>query len=729
MLMLGSIDINVKAAAPLSRPNHVSRSVTNLLARLITHRPKRILAAAVLLAAAAIAASSSLSDRLAPYAADDPKTESVRADQLLDDAGVEAGVDVVALVLTPGGTRSPAGRASVARVARDLARDSEVARVITSRQGGRSMIAADGRSTYVAATFRPGSDDIAAAQRLVDRIGERPGVLLGGSAVARAQVNDQTAKDLKRAELLVFPLLLALSLVFFRSVVAAALPLVVGALSIALTMLGLRVGSELGEISVFALNVVTGLGLGLAVDYSLFMVSRYREELARVGPGPEAIRRTLATAGRTVAFSSLTVAAALASLLLFPQRFLYSMGIGGVMVALLAGAVALVVLPALLVVLGPRVNALAPRRLQRAADADARPAESGAWYRLSRTVMRRPGTIAAAAATLLIALGIPFAGIKFTAVDAGVLPQTSSARQVDDALKASFDVRRTTPITLVARTDAGPRLERYLAEVRSIPGVEAVSPPTRAGRADHLTLVDVVPRRDALSEASQQALRRIRALDAPFTVLARGQTASLVDLKASLADRLPGALAVLMGATILVLFVMTGSVVLPLKALAMNLLTLSAAFGILVLVFQDGRLEGLLDYTSQGALEATQPIFLFAVAFGLSTDYGVFLLARIKEARDSGLPNQEAVAVGLERTGRIVTAAALLFCIAIGAFAASQIIFLKELGIGTALAVLIDATIIRALLVPSLMQLLGERNWWTPGPLRRLHARIGLSEA
>jgi uncharacterized membrane protein YdfJ with MMPL/SSD domain len=697
-----------------------------LLARLATRRPKRVLAAAVLLAVAALAASASLSDRLAPYAADDPKTESVRADELLERAGVNAGVDVVALVRTPQGATSPSGRARAAAVAERLRADPEVGRVVTPEQGGRQMVAADGRSLYVAASFRPGVDDIAGAQRLLDRLGDEPGVRLGGSAVARAQVNDQTASDLKRAELLVFPLLLALSLVFFRSLVAALLPLLVGGLSIVLTMLGLRIGSEPGELSIFALNVVTGLGLGLAVDYSLFIVSRYREELARVGPGAEAIRRTLATAGRTVLFSSLTVAAAVGSLLLFPQRFLYSMGVGGVMVALLAGAVALLVLPAVLALLGPRVNALAPRRLQRAADADARPAPSGAWYRLSRAVMRRPGAIAAASATLLIALGLPFTGLRFTAVDASVLPQSTSARQVDDALKASFDVRRTTPITLVARTRPGAELERYLDAVRAVPGVEAVSPPRVEGE---LTLVDAVPRRDALSEASQDAVRDIRALDAPFTVLSRGATASLVDLKASLAGHLPAALAVLAGATLLVLFLMTGSVLLPIKTLAMNLLTLSAAFGILVLVFQDGRLEGLLDYTSQGALEATQPMFLFAVAFGLSTDYGVFLLARIKEARDGGLPNEEAVAIGLQRTGRIVTAAALLFCVAVGAFATSEIVFLKQLGIGTALAVLIDATIVRALLVPSLMRLLGDRNWWTPSPLRRLHARIGLSEA
>jgi uncharacterized membrane protein YdfJ with MMPL/SSD domain len=695
------------------------------LTDLATRRPKRVVLVAVLVVVAAAAAGASVADRLDPYAAEDPGTESVRADDLLERAGVGAGVDVVALVDTPRGASSPQARARVGEVGRGLQADPDVRTVVTFEQGGRALVARDGRSTYVAATLRPGADENDVGERLIDRFEGRPGVTLGGFAVASPQVNEQVSEDLARAELLAFPLLFLLSFLFFRSVVAALLPLLVGGMAIALTFFGLRLGSELGSISVFALNVTTGLGLGLAIDYSLFIVSRYREELAEVGPGADAIRRTLATAGRTVLFSCVTVAAALGSLLIFPQQFLYSMGIGGMMVAVLAGAVALLVLPAVLALLGPRVNALAPRRLQRAAEADARPAQSGAWYRLSRAIMRRPGTIAVTSAAVLIAMGIPFLGIKLTAVDASVLPPSSSARQVDIALKRDFDMRRTTPITLVARTEPGPGLDRYLDQVRDVPGVLDVSPPRRAG---DLTLVDAVPQNAALSDESQEAVRDVRGLDPPFEVLSRGETATLVDLKESLVDHLPAALAVLMVATIIVLFLMTGSLVLPVKALLMNLLTMSATFGLLVLIFQDGRLESLLDYTTQGALEATQPIFLFAVAFGLSTDYAVFLLARIKEARDAGASNDEAVAVGLERTGRIVTAAALLFSIAVGAFATSEIIFIKELGIGTALAVLIDATIIRALLVPSLMQLLGDWNWWAPRPLAQLHARIGLRE-
>jgi RND superfamily putative drug exporter len=471
---------------------------------------------------------------------------------------------------------------------------------------------------------------------------------------------------------------------------------------------------------------VTGLGLGLAIDYSLFVVSRYREELARSGPGLEAIRATLATAGRTVLFSGLTVAAALASLLVFPQNFLYSMGVGGMIVALLAVAVALLVLPAILAVLGPRVNSLAPRRLQRSAAADARPAATGFWYRLSRFVARRPGRIALSATIVLVAAGLPFLGIRFVVADAEVLPAEASARQADDALDRRFEPHVSEPVRLVMAAEPGERVDRYRQDVLDVAGVKEVSPPEREGPAT--TVLNVTARVDALSEPGKELARDLRALHPPFQVSVGGLAAEFVDLETSLLEHLPLAFAIVVAATMVLLFLMTGSIVLPFKALLMNVLSLSATFGILVLVFQDGRLEGLLDYTSQGALEITQPILLFALAFGLSTDYGVFLLSRIKEARDGGASDTDSVAMGLERTGRIVTAAAVLFAVAIGAFATSEIIFIKEVGIGTALAVLIDATLIRALLVPSLMELLGRWNWWAPRPLRWVHERFGLSE-
>jgi RND superfamily putative drug exporter len=506
------------------------------------------------------------------------------------------------------------------------------------------------------------------------------------------------------------------------------LPPLLGGLAILVTFLALRIVSTFTDLSVFALNLTTGLGLGLAIDYSLFMVSRYREEAATSGFGAVALRRALETSGRTIAFSSLTVAAAVASLMIFPQRFLYSMGIAGALVTLIAAALALVVLPALLSVLGPRVNALAPRRLQRAAEHDARPAESGFWYGLSQFVMRRPARIAVVAAATLIALGIPFASVRFLPVSASVLPTSASARQVDNALRTQFPAGRTSPLEVVLGAPAGsPQVTAFAARLRSLPNVAAVAPATSAG--PRLSMVAVAPTAPTYSAASQHLVHAIRGLRAPFYVGVSGQTAGFVDLEHSLGTHLPFVLLAVVLSTLIILFLMTGSVVLPVKTVLMNALSLSAVFGILVLIFQHGNLQGLLGYQSNGALDATQPILLFVIGFGLATDYGVFLLSRIKEAHDSGIPNSEAVAVGLERTGRIITAAALLFAVAIGAFTTSQLVFIKELGLGTALAVLIDASLVRALLVPSLMELLGDWNWWAPKPLRRLHDRIGLRES
>jgi uncharacterized membrane protein YdfJ with MMPL/SSD domain len=695
------------------------------LTRLVDRRARPMVIVAAIVFALAGAVSAGVADRLDPFGADDPSSESVLADDRLQDAGFrETGVVVL---LEGADVRSAAGRRRITATTKALERDAGVASVssfLSTRS--RDFVSRDGDSTYLAVALKP-TDARArqdAAERIADSLAGAPGVTVGGPALAERQVNTQVERDLRTAELYAFPLLLLLSLLFFRSVVAALLPLLVGGLAVVGTFLILRVASELTSVSIFALNVATGLGLGLAIDYSLFIVSRYREEIARSGPGLEAMRRTLATAGRTVLFSSLTVAAALASLLVFPQRFLYSMGIAGFFVALIAAAIALTVLPAVLTLLGSRVNALAPAFLARRAEREARPAQQGFWYRLGRLVMRFPARTAAGAAVLLIALGLPFLGVEFTSVDAQVLPASASARQVDDTLRADFPPYRDTPMTIAVR-GGGDEPAQVAGAAGNLPGAAAVRPPRELAHGTYA--VDVISAAAPLTEASQRLVRNLRALD--DDVLVTGTTAHYLDLQASLGAHLPLALALVAALTIVLLFAMTGSLILPITQIAMNALGLSAMFGILVLVFQDGRLDGLLGYTSQGGLEAPQLLLLFAVVFGLSTDYGVFLISRIKEARDRGHPDSEAVAVGLERTGRIVTAAALLFAVAFGAFVTSEIVITKELGLGTAAAVLIDATIVRALLVPSLMQLLGRWNWWAPAPLRRLHARIQLSEA
>ena len=528
------------------------------------------------------------------------------------------------------------------------------------------------------------------------------------------------SSDLGRAEALAALVLVPLMIVVFRGAVAAMLPLLVGLLTVLATFLWLRAVNSLTDLSIFALNLVIGLGLGLAIDYSLLMVSRYREEAGRRGHGPAAVGATLATAGRTVVFSSLTVAAAMASLLVFPQPFLYSMGLGGILVVSSAAVIALTLLPAVLTLLGPRLDALAVRRAPTSDD------HEGGWYRLAAAVMRRPGTVAVATGALLLLLGTPFLGVRFTSVDPSVLPESASARQVFDALQRDFAADATTPasVQISAPQSAAPAVATLADQVRTLPTAALVTPPRYLG-ADTWAL-DAFSGAPFLAPQSKDLVEGIRGVHSALPLRVTGATAQFVDLQSSLRDHLPLGIGIVAVVTLLVLFALTGSAVLPMKALVMNALSLSAAFRVLVFVFQDGRLTGLLDYTGQGALESTQPILLFAIAFGLSTDYGVFLLARIKEHHDAGLPTTEAVALGLERTGRVVTAAALLFCVAIGAFASSSIVFIKELGVGTAAAVVIDATIVRALLVPSLMALLGDWNWWAPRPLRLLWRRLRL---
>ncbi len=709
------------------------------IATLSARRPWRVVAAFVALFVVSIVVGGRLTGALSVAGFEDPGTEAIRSGERLEQAtGISPGVSLVALIRMPDGATpaDPAGRERIQRVAADIADDPAVAPrgVLTPYgPGGEGLVSTDGASAYLAVSFRAISDDDAAdaADRIADRLEGVPYVQLGGTAVANDQISTTIAEDIARAEMIAFPLILLLSLWIFRGLVAALLPAIMGAVVIMASTLGLGLLAQATTISIFAQNLVFGLSLGLAIDYSLLIVSRYREELGVHGPGREALRRTLATAGRSVLFSAVTVAAALAGLMVFPQRFLFSMGVGGVMVAGFAALVALVLLPAVLALLGTRVNALAPRAWRRRSEESHREVTSGGWYRLSRFVMRRPGPIAVVATAALVIASLPAFGISFTGVDARVLPSEASARVVTESLDRDFPHDTTAPIALVVDAPAGERtaarLAGYAERVGELPGVGSVAPPRAVGEGTWR--IDVVTDARPLSDEAQELVREIRSVPAPAPVLVGGFSAYFVDEKASLADHLPLAIGIIAVTTMLALFLMTGSVVLPIKAVLMNLLTLGATVGLLVWVFQDGRLERLLAYDSTGGVDLTQPILLGALAFGLSTDYAVFLLSRIKEARDAGASNAEAVATGIQRTGRIVTAAALLFAVAVGAFATSDVVLIKQLGIGTALAVLIDATIIRAFLVPSLMALLGRWNWWAPGPLRRFHGRHGLREA
>lgn len=705
-------------SSPYQPPHAAARRVLDVAGAVLRH-PRRTAIAAVIAAVVAGVLGAPVATLLKGGGFADPASPSAIASQLVGRAtGQQPDQTVVALV-TPGDfVTAPASRKEIVRVRDVLAADRDVAAVVDPLSApAAGMISGDRRSAYLVATLssRVGSDTREVARRISRSLASDPRVLLGGSVIGNDQVQDQVSADLERAELLAFPILFVLSFLVFRGLVAAAMPLMVGGLTIVVTFVGLRAVNAATDLSVFALNLVTGAGLGLAIDYSLLIISRYREERRSAGD-LAALQRTLATAGRTVLFSSLTVTAALASLLVFPEQFLYSMGAGGAIVALVAATTALTVLPAVLLLLGDRIDSLSVRR---------RGAEDGdRWYRLSRLVMRHPLPVAAVTGAVLVALGVPFLGIRFTSVDASVLPATASARQVDTALRTAFATDTSAPIDVVLQAPPDASLSGYAAAVGAVPGVRAVAPPRDLGSG--VWVVAAYSASPPLSQASEDAVDAVRAIPVGYPAYVGGHTAQFLDLQASLRDHLPLALTIIAVTTLLVLFALTGSVVLPVKALIMNALTLSAAFGILVLVFQDGRLTGLLRYTSQGALESTQPVLLFAIAFGLSTDYGVFLLSRIKEGHDAGMSTTEAVARGLERTGRIVTAAALLFCVAVGTFATSSIVFIKELGVGTAVAVIIDSTIVRALLVPSLMALLGRVNWWAPAPLRVAHRRLGL---
>ena len=696
------------------------------LARMISRHPWRVAASGIAFAAICGVFGGPVAGLLQGGGFSDPSAQSTSAANRLEAAtGIRPDGGVVIVVKTGQAITSDATKQEVDRVTQIVAADAGVKVALSYfTTGSSALVSNDGTKTLVIGQLRSMSDTEAgvAASRIQHALAGDPAVKVGGFGLANTQVQSQVSADLARAEELAFPILFLLSLWVFRGAVAALLPLLVGGVTILGSFLGLRLVTLETPLSIFALNLVTGMGLGLAIDYSLFMVSRFREELAAGRGTDEALRRTLNTSGRTILFSSLTVAAAIASLMVFPQKFLYSMGVGGVLVALVACGVSLLVLPAVLMLLGPRVNALAPRSWQRPLDVG-----NGFWYRLSHFVIRRPLPVAIGGAALLLILGLPFTGIKFTSVDASVLPTSTSSRQVSDILANDLPVSSKSTVYVIADAapDAGPQIQSLADQISGLPAVNGVDiAPAGSG---HWRL-DVHTRDGGLAASTLDVVRGIRSLQSPLHLEVGGSSAAFIDLQASLGAHLPAAIAIVITATVLLLFLMTGSVLLPLKAVVMNALTLSAAFGVLVLIFQDGNLTGLLNFTSQGALESTQPVLLFAIVFGLSTDYGVFLLSRIKEARDAGASNSESVAIGLGRTGRVVTAAALLFCVAIGAFATSQIVFIKELGIGTAAGVILDATIVRALLVPSLMGLLGKWNWWAPSPLRRVHSRIGFSE-
>lgn len=695
------------------------------LARLTYAHPKGVLAAVAAFALVAMLLGGNVADRLKPAGFTDPAAESsLAAEQATEALGHDPAPGVVVVARAPGGDiRAPAARAEVERVAGVLSADPDVATVRTAFDPGASpdLLSRDGASALILAHFSKTDEGELeeAAERIPPTLSsESLELSVGGFAIGFNEVNETVREDLLRAELIAFPVLAILLLLVFRGLVAASLPLAIGGVAVVGTFLSLRLLSELTEISVFALNITTALGLGLAVDYGLLLVSRYREELERSGPGWEAHRRTIETAGRAVFFSGLTVAAAVASMIVLPQRFLYSMGAGAASVALLAAAAALLATPAMLALLGERVNALSLRRSAPAA------AGTGRWYRLARGVMRRPVPVALGVTLLLLLAASPLTRATLTQPGSDAVPKGTESRTVADTLKSDFAPQLDAPISVTVLERGADRLRSELA---TLDGVSAVSAPQSLGGGS--VLIQATPADGPLTPAAQETAREIRSLSsASGDSRVGGATAEFIDFKQSLLDNAPLVAALIVSTTMVLLFLLTGSLILPLKTLIMNALSIAAALGLVVLVFQDGVGAGLFAYDGPSAMEMALVVVLGATTFGLATDYAVLVLARIKEHHDEGLDNERAVALGIERTGRVVTAAALLLAVVFLAFTTSSIFFMKQVGFGQAVAVAIDASIVRALLVPALMRLLGDWNWWAPRPLRRLHQRLGLAE-
>ena len=748
------------------------------LAHLVVRRRRLLLFVALAAAAVFGALGSGVAGKLSTGGFDAPSAQATRAQRLLGERFGTGSPNVVLLVTARGGSiDDPAvaavGRDAATRLGKVTVAGLRVSEVVSywDLPPGNPLASAKGDRGLILARV---PDDDAGLVKFSERLPAQLGVsdpaspasvAVAGQGPLFAEVNTTIERDLVRAELIAVPITLILLLFIFRGVIAAMLPLLVGVLTVVSTLFVLLVVNHLTTVSVYAINLTTMLGLGLAIDYSLFIVSRFREELA-VHPVPVAVRRTVQTAGRTVAFSALTVAAALLALLVFELSFLRSFAYAGVAVAVLAGSYAVVVLPAILAMLGHRVDALRIGRRRRVRSTST--SSGGLWHRLAVFVMRRPLPVITAALAVLFVLGGPVLGLKLGLPDDRVLAHGSPTRAVHDVIRTEFVSEEAGAASVVVdhagtATARAVAVDRYAAALAALPSVARVDAETgiycgaagRVGampcapgelavpaalspgltqrfRAEDATYLSVIPNVEPVSAAGERFVAAVRAVTPPFPAPAEvavgGPSAQLVDGKGSLVDDLPLALAIIAVITFVLLFLMFGSVVVPLKALVLNVLSLSATFGAMVWVFQDGHLSGLLGFTATGSLTATIPVLMFCAAFGLSMDYEVFLLSRIKEEHDRGRDNVAAVATGLERTGSIVTAAALLMAVVFVAFATSRVSFIKLFGIGLTLAVLLDAFVIRGTLVPAFMRLAGDLNWWAPRWMRRIYERFGIHE-
>ena len=676
------------------------------------------------------------------------------------------------LVTAPAGANSDQARKVATDLVGDLQRSPLVYNVSSAwtvpPQAAADLTSRDGKSGLIVVNIKGGENNAQTNAGILSEqlIHDRDGVTVraGGSAMQYAQINTQNQADLLLMEAIALPLTFLVLVWVFGGLLAAALPMTLGALAVVGSMSVLRLVTFTTEVSIFALNLSTALGVALAIDYTLLIFSRYREELAEGSDRDEALIRTMATAGRTVLFSAVTVALSMSATALFPMYFLKSFAYAGVATVAFVATSSVVITPAAIVLMGPRLDALDVRRLMRRVfgrpDPVHKPVEQLFWYRASKFVMRRWLPIGLAVIALLVLLGLPFTGVKWGFPDDRVLPTSASSHQVGDQLRSDFahDLSTAVPVVVPDVRGLSPAdLDTYAAALSRVPDVSAVSapsgtfvggnqvgPPTAAtGSADGSAFLTVSSTAPLFSQANDTQLNRLHEVAGPAgrSVEMAGVAQINRDSVDAVTDRLPAVLGLMAAITCVLLFLLTGSVVLPVKALICNVLSLTAAFGALVWIFQDGHL-GALGTTPSGTLVANMPVLLFCIAFGLSMDYEVFLMSRIREywlasgaarpARPSGAEahaaNDESVALGVARTGRVITAAALVMSMSFAALIAANVSFMRMFGLGLTLAVAVDATLVRVVLVPAFMHVMGGLNWWAPKPLKWLHERFGISE-
>lgn len=736
------------------------------IAMLAIAAPRWVISGALLVMLAAGIFGAPVTKSLSSSGFQDPSSESARAAQLLTDKFHQGDMQMLITVTAPDSATGPVARAVGLSIVDELRRAPDVAGVTSAWTAPPSeagnLVSKDGKVGLIVAGLG-GGESVAqsSAQSLSDEIvrGHHDGstgvvVRSGGVATVNAQITSQLQHDLLLMESIAIPLSFLVLVWVFGGLLAAALPVAVGLMAIAGSMAVLRLITFGTDVSNLAPNLTTAMGIALAIDYTLLIVSRYRDELADGADASTALIRTMKTAGRTVLVSATTVALSMAALFMFPMHVLKSFAYAGVATVVFAAMAAVVITPAAIVLLGDRLNALDVRRLSRRVlrrpDPVRGPIESHFWYRSTVFVMRRALPLGLAVVALLLLLGAPFLGVRWGFPDDRVLPTTVSSHQVGDQLRNEFAENTATAVTVVV-PDAGGLtsydLERYAAELSRVPDVSAVSAPTgtfvagvrvgapsaATGVANGSAFLTVGSTAPLFSDSSETQLDRLHAVPGPAgrQTEMTGTAQTNRDSVHAITSRLPGVLGLIAVITFGLLFLLTGSIVLPLKALVLNVLSLTAAFGALVWIFQDGHF-GALGTTSTGTLVANIPVLLFCIAFGLSMDYEVFLLSRIREywlqSGRTRADNDRSVALGLARTGRVITAAALVMSISFAALFGAHVQFMRMLGLGLTLAVLVDATLVRMLLLPASMHVLGKWNWWAPKPLLRLHDRFGLRE-